>query len=141
MRPDAPKTKEHHKIFAKQMVAGNSIKQSMIAAGYSEKQASKGKAAVSNKMLKALAAEGYKMADFGKQFSMDELKNIAIGRLVTNSITGKDGGVMSAKTLGSHRDLNLWTPEQMAGVIVLQAPNFAVENKAKMLAEAEDANG
>jgi nucleoid DNA-binding protein len=133
------KTAAQHKIFAKEMAAGNSIKQSMITAGYSEKQASKGVKAISQKMLKALSKEGVKLADFGKQFSLDELKNVAIGRLVQNAITGKDGGVMSAKTLGSHRDLNLWTPEQMAGVIVLQAPTFAAENKAKLLADEPDA--
>lgn len=126
------------KAFAKNLAEGNSIRQSMIQAGYSEKQANKGKAAISKKMLKALSKEGYKMAEFGKQFSLDEIKHTVIGRLMTNAISGKDGGVMSAKTLGSHRDLNLWTPEQMAGIIVLNAPTQVIDNKAKLLEDAQD---
>lgn len=125
------------KTFAEKMVEGCSIRESMMAAGYSEKQANKGKRAINKRMLKAMAAEGYKLADLAKQFTTKDLGDIAIGRLVTNAMIGKDGGAISAKTLGSHRDLNLWQPDNQAGVIVLQVPQsiqlMSEEEKQKML--------
>lgn len=44
------------------------------------------------------------------------------GRLLSNTITGKDGGAMSAKILGSETELNMFTPEFQQGVIVLTPP-------------------
>jgi hypothetical protein len=144
--PDKPaidrsrKTPEQHKIFAQEMARGNSLRQSMIAAGYSEKQAGKGIKSVSKAMMRAMKNEGVKMADFGKSLDMDTLKHIAIGRLATNAIQGKDGGCLSAKQLGSHRDLNLWAAESQAGVIVISVPNHISENKSKLLESSESSD-
>jgi hypothetical protein len=126
-------------IFAEKIADGGSIKQSMIDAGYPESRANKGLAGCSKRMIQAVAEEGIELAAFGKSLSLDTLKYIAIGRLAANAIEGRDGGVMSAKTLGSHRELNLWTPESMAGIIVITPPNQAVQNADKTI-DAEESN-
>lgn len=128
--------------FAKKMVAGCSIRESMISAGYSEKQANKGKRAINKRMLKAMAAEGYKLADLARQFSIKDLGDIAIGRLVTNAMIGKDGGALSAKALGSHKDLNLFQSDAVTGMIVLQMPQhlqvMTEQERAELLAQPKE---
>lgn len=135
------KTPTQHKTFARKMKEGCSIRESMIAAGYSEKQANKGQKAISKKMMGAMAKEGIKMADFAKQFTTKDLGDIVVGRLVTNAMVGRDGGVMSAKTLGSHKDLNLWTQESQAGVIVINMPHISEEHLKQLLTPPADLQG
>jgi hypothetical protein len=62
-------------------------------------------------------------------------RHLIRGRLVDNITKGKDGGAMSAKILGSDSELNLWTPEFQQGLIILQAPQSAIDNKANLLRE------
>jgi hypothetical protein len=57
---------------------------------------------------------------------------------VDNIVKGKDGGAMSAKILGSDTELNLWQQDFQQGLIVLQAPQWAIDNKAKLLADPEE---
>jgi hypothetical protein len=59
------------------------------------------------------------------------------GRLLSNTITGKDGGAMSAKILGSDTELNMWTPEFQQGLIILQAPASALARKVELLGQDE----
>jgi len=65
-------------------------------------------------------------------------KYLVRGRLLENTIAGKDGGAMSAKILGSDRELAMWEPELNQGVIVLQAPREAFERKAELLGETTE---
>jgi hypothetical protein len=119
--------------FAKGISEGKTIKDAMIDAGYPKSRALRGTAGLTKRMIQAMASEGLKLAEFGKSLNLETLKNMTIGRLAKNMIEGKDGGVMSAKTMGSHRELNLWTPEHMAGIIVLAAPVKFSENKKTIL--------
>jgi hypothetical protein len=121
------------RVFAAKLASGQTIKQSMVEAGYPLSRAKRGIAGMSKKMLKALSAEGYDLAQYGKSLSLDTLKNMVIGRLATNVVNGKDGGVMSAKTLGSHRELNLFVPESQVGVIVLGMPGQIEAKREKLL--------
>jgi hypothetical protein len=51
----------------------------------------------------------------------------------------KDGGSMSAKILGSDSELNMWTPENMQGVIILQTPEKLRDPEVlKKMLEAEE---
>jgi hypothetical protein len=43
-------------------------------------------------------------------------------RLRSNIKEGKDKAVLSAKLLGSRKDLNMWQPESMTGIVILEAP-------------------
>jgi hypothetical protein len=55
---------------------------------------------------------------------------------------GTDKGSLSAKYLGSTRELNLFTPDQMTGIVVLQMPpqlaNMTDEERADLLKPPDD---
>ncbi len=102
------------------------ITSAMIEAGYSPATASQGMAAVPATVL-ALGMKGSNVYQVGKSLKVEDLRHLAIGRLAINVTEGKDGGVMSAKTLGSHRELNLWTADTQVGVILVQAPETHVK--------------
>jgi len=88
-------------------------------------------------MLRAMAERGDKFANLADSMTLQKAGKIATGRLISNCITGTDKGAMSAKILGSHHALNLWTPDSAVGLIVLNAPQVAIDNKAAMLGEPE----
>jgi hypothetical protein len=129
------KTKGNAEVFVERIKSGDTLQRALEASGRSPKQARKGMAVVSAAMLKMLAKEGIKLAEFGKSLSTETLKNLAIGRLAKNAIDGSDKGVMSAKTLGSHKDINLWAVDSQVGVIVLGMPG-QIEAKREKLLEA-----
>ena len=118
---------------AKMKETGNNFFQSAVAAGMSPGQARKGTSKMTKAMLRAMIDEGVKLADLADEVGIEKAGKIAVGRLIVNAATGKDGGAMSAKILGSHHALNLWTPDTQVGVIVLNAPQTALDNKSAML--------
>ena len=65
----------------------------------------------------------------------DTRRDLVRGRLVSNTITGTDKGAMSAKIVGSDRELNLWEPESQTGVVILQKPQIALDHKRELLGE------
>lgn len=91
----------------------------LISAGYSPSTAKMGWTGVPKVAMSLLTKRGAKLTRFGAELSLDDCKNLVLGRLAENCVKGKDGGVMSAKVLGSRRELNLWTPDSQVGVIVL----------------------
>lgn len=103
-------------------------------AGYSEKTAVKGWAAVPDSVLALMPQQGKALVELGK-IDKDARRNLVRGRLITNVIEGKDGGSMSAKILGSESELNMWTPDTQVGLIVLNAPQAVLDNKAALLGE------
>lgn len=123
--------------FVESIAQGKTIREALLDAGKSAKQARKGISAVNQQMMKGLAKEGYRLVALSEQFTQEQWGKIAIGRLIQNAMLGKDGGCLSAKQLGQHRDLQLWQPETVAGVIVLQTPTKISENVGKIL-EAEE---
>ena len=127
--------KVNAKLFAQGIKEGKNMYHAAVDAGMSPKQARKGKAAISGPMMSALAKEGLKFADLANEVSIEQAGKIATGRLIENCITGSDKGAMSAKILGSHRAINLWTPESQVGVIVLNAPQSALDKKEEMLSD------
>ena len=62
-------------------------------------------------------------------------EKIVRGRLMENTIRGKDAGSMSAKILGSDKRVNMFTPEVQQNVLVLQMPQHL--DADKMLAEGD----
>lgn len=122
--------------MAEQLAKGEPIYQVMKKYGYSDGVAKLGVRGIPKGLLKHMKLKGYKVAELGNALRKhpDLLGDIAVGRLALNAMDGKDGGVMSAKTLGSHRDLNLWVPESQAGVIVLNVPT-ALQGKLEELAK------
>ena len=123
--------------MAKKLAKGIRPRDVLLEAGYSETQASKGWAAVPDGVKLLLPAKGKRLMKLGSVDPQTQ-KKLLLGRLVDNVMEGKDGGAMSAKILGSHRELNLWTPEQNQGVVVINVPQFAIDHKAEILNGQEE---
>ena len=63
----------------------------------------------------------------------DIQRKIVRGRLVENTLKGKDGGAVSAYRLGQDKRVNMW-PELQTNVLILQAPRADLD---KMMAEKD----
>ena len=51
--------------------------------------------------------------------SWKDREDLIIGRLQENIENGSDKAALSAKIMGSHKALGLWTAENQTGVVVL----------------------
>ncbi len=120
--------------LANNLGAGKCIKAAMMDAGYTEASASRGLAGIPNRAVKLLAKKGIRLIELG-QLDAQKQEELVRGRLVYNTLKGSDKGVLSAKALGSERRVNMFTPDSQTGIIVLSAPQAAIENKAELLGE------
>jgi hypothetical protein len=97
----------------------------MLAAGYSPTTAKKGRQKLSRECLiaeqKAVAERAEELRRFGVMTPKQQ-EDLVRGRLAVNVTLGEDGGTQSAKLLGQDRRVNMFTPESMTGIIVLQEP-------------------
>jgi hypothetical protein len=73
-------------------------------------------------VLNLLPRKAKRLAALGKVTPKETRKDLIRGRLIDNLVKGKDGGAMSAKILGSDSELNLWVPDMMQGMVVLNMP-------------------
>lgn len=128
------KTPAQHKKLASLLAQDVPVGEALRSAGWSELQSLKGWEAVPDKVLIKLPKKAQRLVALGKT-DKETRKHLVRGRLVENTIRGKDGGTMSAKILGSDTELNLWTPEFQQGLIILQMPQSLIDNKAKLLAD------
>ena len=103
---------------AKNMAEGMSIRQSMLDAGYSASTAEQGLRAVPATVL-ALMPQESNLVDLGRALTPEQQENLVRGRLMLNTIKGKDCGVASAYRLGQDKRVNMFTPENQTGVVVL----------------------
>jgi len=126
------KTREQKEKLAKLLADEVPITKALETAGWSPLQARKGWKAVPRDVFAILPKKAKALIEKGK-IDKKDMEHLLMGRLVENITKGKDGGSQSAKILGSHRDINLWTPEQMQGLIVLQAPQSLIERKDEIL--------
>lgn len=124
---------ERQKLAAKGLVEGKPIYRAMIDAGYSRNTAVNGRQGVSAKIIRAMGKHGRKFIDLGR-ISAEDQELMVRGRLVANTIEGKDSGVMSAKALGTDRRVNMFTPENMVGIQIINAPK---EMSAAIVKEEE----
>jgi len=79
--------------------------------------------------------KGQALIALGKSTPREDKEALVNGRLIRNCIQGTDKAAHSAKILGSSRELNMWTPDSQTGLIVIQVPQSAIDNKAKLLAD------
>jgi hypothetical protein len=131
-----PKTPAQHKKLASLLAQDIPVGEALRSAGWSARQSAKGWDAVPDKVMVKLPKKAKHLMALGKT-DKESRKNLVRGRLVDNIVKGKDGGAMSAKILGSDNDLNMWQPEFQQGLIILQAPQWAILNKEKLLADPE----
>src|SRR5215471_20183175 len=126
------KTKEQDEILAEMLTDGAKPVEALRAAGYSEASARQGWKKVPVRIMSRLGKKGKRLIEKGKM-DKKEMEHLMMGRLVENIEKGKDGGTQSVKVLGSHRDINAWTPEQLAGLIVLNPPKELLARKDEIL--------
>src|SRR6266576_4511454 len=119
------------------MDTGDSLKQALMSAGYSESTANGGWDAVPNRVMRLLGKKGIRFKTLGEIDAATQEKLVR-GRLVYNTIKGSDKGVLSAKALGSDRRVNMFQPDIQAGVVVISIPQNVLENKSKLLEETNE---
>jgi hypothetical protein len=127
------KTPKQHAKLASLLAQEVPVGEALRDAGWSPKQAAKGWESVPDLVIAKLPKKAQKLITLGKT-DKEARKNLVRGRLVSNTISGKDGGAMSAKILGSESELNMWTPDFQTGIIVLNAPQSLVDRKEELLA-------
>jgi hypothetical protein len=126
------KSKAQHAKLAQLLANDTPVGEALVSAGWSPTQAAKGWEAVPDTVLIRLPKKAQKLIAMGKA-DKETRRNLVRGRLVSNTITGKDGGAMSAKILGSDKELGMWEPEINQGLVILQAPQYAIDHKEEML--------
>ena len=134
----ARKTREQHAKLAKLLEAGTPVCSALEQAGWSPTQAAKGISKVPLAVYGLLSKKTRRLIELGKSTGKEDRKHLIRGRLVENITKGKDGGAMSAKILGSEAELNMWTPEQMAGVVIVGAIPATPEQVNKLLDAPEE---
>jgi hypothetical protein len=91
-------------------------------------------AAKCDAVLKTIPKQGQRLAELGKNLTAEQQEHVVRGRLFKNVMTGQDKGAQSAKLLGSDRRVNMFTPDNQTGVIVLNCPQELLDRKVEMLA-------
>jgi hypothetical protein len=134
----ARKTPEQYQKAADLIGAGEPISKALTEAGWSQKTANKGVAAIPEGVMKLLPKNQQALIALGKSTEPEDVRHLVSGRLIQNVTQGKDKGSLSAKILGGRRDLNMWTPDMQLGVIILQTPQSAIDNKAALLKSVEE---
>jgi hypothetical protein len=132
------KTPTQYKKLASLLGQEVPVGQALRQAGWSERQSMEGWDAVPGAVLVQLPKKATKLIALGKSVGKEERKALVRGRFMTNTIQDKDGGAQSAKILGSDSELNMWQPEFAQGLIVIQAPQYAIDRKAELLAEDKE---
>jgi hypothetical protein len=127
------KTKAQHQKLANLLGKGVPVSKAMVQAGWSENQAAKGWSKVPQAVLTALPKSAQRLVALGRDTDKETRRHIVRGRLLDNSLKGKDGGSMSAKILGSETELNMWQPDIQAGLVVLTVPQSVIDRKADLL--------
>lgn len=123
-RRDSFKAVDQHWEFARVYAAGATLKQALVQAGYSPKQAKKGMAIIrrSKGLRDALVSQGKLLVDLGRSCTPQEQEALVRGRLVWNVVQGCDKGVASARALGSDKRVAMWQPQTQHGIIVVVPP-------------------
>jgi hypothetical protein len=132
------KTKEQHKKLAKLLEAGEPVCSALEKAGWSPTQAAKGTSKVPLAVYGMLSNKAKRLIKLAKGATKDDREGLVIGRLMENTANGTDKGSLSAKYLGSTRELNLFTPDQMTGVVVLQTPQAIIDAGPDLLKAPEE---
>lgn len=90
----------------------------MLEAGYSSHMAVRGIAGIPKTVL-ALMPQESNLVDLGRALNPEQQEALVRGRLALNVLKGKDSGVVSAYRLGQDKRVNMFTPENQTGVVVL----------------------
>ena len=119
---------------------GNPVRDVLLANGYSQSVANQGWDAVPNRALKLMKGhgKGKRLRELGKSLDPKEQAALVIGGLINNIQEGTDNAIQSLKALGNTRDIGMFQQEIQTGIVVLNLPQSAIDNKADILNAAEE---
>lgn len=124
-RPRTTVPTERHKAVAEDLAAGKPIYSTMVSHGYSPAVASTGMQGVPVSALRlVLEKTNPDLVQYLSVNSNADMKDLVLARLKANVSAGRDGGVMSAKALGSIKELSMFQPDSQVGIIVVNAPTL-----------------
>src|SRR6185369_15827136 len=110
-------SKKDPKAFTEAIKSGETIGKALMAAGYSEKVARKGRDGIPQHMMQALLKEGIKL---GQSITPQDQEQLIRGKLLENALMGNDKAVQSLKLLGQDKRVNMFTADSAAGVVAIQ---------------------
>ena len=118
-----PEKKINPRLFAEARMRGARVEEAMLRAGYSQTSAKRGWTQASKKCKEAYAiALNMTLAQLeetGGKLTPQQRRKVIIGKSLRNIAEGKDESVASMKLLGNDRELSMFQPESMTGLIVI----------------------
>ena len=118
----SPEDEERNARAAELMMDGKCIYQAMKQAGFSENVARKGRKALNSGIMAKFKQKGFALMSVSDAMSAEDQERFVRGGLVENVLRGEDKAVQSLKLLGQDARVNMFRPENMTGIIVLQPP-------------------
>lgn len=120
------RTPEQIEAFRQAMAdPSKTLRDAMLAAGYTEWQAKRGIGAVPAALLPIVGERAQKLAILGKLFSPDQRAAMIRGGLVQNIMDRSDKGVRSLELAGKDREINMFVAEQLTGIIVVEGAHVS----------------
>ncbi|MGA2001192.1 MAG: hypothetical protein ABSG52_14470 [Terriglobales bacterium] len=121
-----PEKKISPKLFAEARVRGARVEEAMLRAGYSQSSAKRGWTQVSKKCKEAYAvALNMTLAELektGGKLTPDQRAKVIRGKALRNIAEGVDESIGSMKLLGQDKELAMFTPDNLTGIIIISAP-------------------
>jgi hypothetical protein len=128
-----PRKKIDYNAMASEYVAnGGKLYSALVAGGYSQSTAKRGKKALSvktkiefEKATKAkLGARNKELIKVSEKVNNKDLRHMVRGGLISNIAEGEDRAIQSLKAAGNLAELQMFAPENIAGVIVINMPQL-----------------
>jgi hypothetical protein len=122
--PRAKGKQKNHPKVAEVLNAGASLKDALLAGGYTDTMASRGMATVNQSapLIRVLTETG-QYAGLSAQLNPERIKDFVTGHLVENIADGKDKAPQSLKMLGSIKGVDMFQAEQIIGGMILNVPD------------------
>src|SRR6185312_9433083 len=123
-----PRKKIDYDAMATEYIAnGGKLYGAMVAGGYTQATAKRGKKSLSAKtkvefeklLAKKLDAQLKGFVDISEKIDNKKLRHAVRGGLISNIANGEDRAIQSLKAAGNLSELNMFAPELNTGVIIL----------------------
>jgi len=130
-----PKAKRKDLDKMARIAAKGTIRDALLAGGYSSQTAARGLAALPQGEREKFKQARHEYAlkklgkfeDLGKNVTPEQQEHVVRGALLENVVTGKDRATASLKMLGTDKRIQMFTPESAQGILVINAvaiPSF-----------------
>jgi hypothetical protein len=103
---------------------GATLEASLLAGGYSDSVAKRGLAAVEESApLKRILIETGQYQGLANRLTPEQIKDFVSAKLLENAIDGKDKAAKSLELLGKQRGVDMFSPDQIVGGLILNVPD------------------